>query len=113
MILILPFWFENDLISLYNEFKPEARYVYEKKHKSKATRKNFHNLKITVRGILLLCNKIPDKKPEDPTEILSWKNSLELISNDAINKFVLASIKMVLIENEKDLTVNFVRNKDF
>ena len=56
---------------------------------------------------------MPDKKPEDPTEILSWKKILENMANDAINKLVLASIKKGLIEDEKDLTVTFVRNKDF
>ena len=61
----------------------------------------------------MFCNKIPDKKPKDPTEILSWKNSPENMANDAITKLVLASIKRGLIEDEKDLTGNFVRNKDF
>ena len=75
-IMIYIFWFEEDLISLYNEYKIEATSVSDKKDKSKAMRKNYHNLKITVRGILLFWNKIPDMKPKDPTEILSWKNSL-------------------------------------
>ena len=35
------------------------------------------------------------------------------MANDAITKLVLASIKKGLIEDEKDLTVTFVRNKDF
>ena len=42
-----------------------------------------------------------------------WKNSIKNMANDAINKFLLASIKKGLIENEKDLTVTFVRNKYF
>ena len=113
MILIFLFWFEEDLISLYNEFKLEAKSVSDKKDKSKAMRKNFHNLEITVRVIILICNKTPDKKPEYPTYILSWKNSLENMANEAITRLVLASIKKGLIENEKDLTVTFVRNKDF
>ena len=46
---------------------------------------NVQNLKNTVRGILLSCDKMPDKKPEDPTEILAWKNSIELMANEAIN----------------------------
>ena len=61
----------------------------------------------------MFCNKIPDKKPEYPTDIFSWKNSLENMANEAITRFVLASIKKGLIENEKDLTVTFVRNKYF
>ena len=39
--------------------------------------------------------------------------SLENMANDAINTMVLVSIKKGLIENEKDLTVNFARNKYF
>ena len=112
MILIFLFWFEEDVISLYNEFNIEKRYVTEKKEKSNAMRKNFYNLNITVRGILLFCDKMPDKKTENPTEILSWKKSLEIMANDAINKLILVSIKKGLIENEKELTVTFVRNKD-
>ena len=76
-------------------------------------RKNFHNLKSTVRGILLFYDNITDKKPEDPTEILSWKNSLEIMANDAINKLLLDSIEKDLIKNEKELTVTFVRNKNY
>ena len=64
-----------------------------------------------MRGILLFCNKMPDMKPKYPTEILSWKKSPEKMTNDAITKLVLASIKKGLIEDEKDLTVTFVRNK--
>ena len=75
-------------------------------------RKTFHNLKNTVRGILLFFNNMPDKKPEDTTDILSWENSLKNMADDTINKFLLASIKKGLIENEKDLTVTFVKNKD-
>ena len=75
LIIIFLFWFEEDLISLYNEYKIEVKYVSDKKDKSKSMRKNYHNLKITVRGILMFCNNMPDKKPKDPTEILSWKNS--------------------------------------
>ena len=35
------------------------------------------------------------------------------MANDAITKLVLASIKKGLIEDEKELTVTFGRNKDF
>ena len=52
-------------------------------------------------------------KPKDLTEILLWKNSLEKMANDAINKLVLASIKKVLVEDEKGFTVTSLRNKDF
>ena len=41
------------------------------------------------------------------------EKSLENMANDAITKLVLASIKKGLIEDEKDLIVIFVRNKDF
>ena len=63
-------------------------------------KKNVHSLKSTVRGILLFYNKTPDKKPEYPTYILSWKNSLEIMANDEINKLLLASIEKGLIKNE-------------
>ena len=56
---------------------------------------------------------MPDKKTENPTEILSWKNSLEIMANDAINKLLLASIEKVLKKNEKELTVTFVRSIKF
>ena len=36
---------------------------------------------------------MPDKKPEDPTDILAWKNSLELMANEAINKLLSASME--------------------
>ena len=41
MIIIFLFWFEEDLISLYNEYKLEAKSVYDKKDKSKVVRKTF------------------------------------------------------------------------
>ena len=53
LIIIFLFWFEEDIISLYNEFKLEAKSVSDKNNKSKSMRKTYHNLKITVRGILL------------------------------------------------------------
>ena len=56
---------------------------------------------------------MPDMKPKDPTEILSWKNSLEKMVYDAITKLVSASIKKGLIKDEKELTVTSLRNKDF
>ena len=111
--MIYIFWFEEDLISLYNEYKIEAKYVSDQNSKSKSMRKNYHNLKINVRVILLLCNMMPDMKPWDTTEILSWKNLSKKMANDAITKLVFASIKKGLIEDEKDLTVTFVRNKYF
>ena len=52
---------------------------------------------------------MPDKKPEDPTEILAWQNSLELMANEAINKLLSASMEKGLTNNEKNLTVTFVR----
>ena len=39
LMLIFIFWFEEDLISLYNEYKIEAKSVSDKKGKSKAMRK--------------------------------------------------------------------------
>ena len=81
--------------------------------KIKFNEKNVHNLNITVRCILLFCDKMPDNKPEDSTELLSCKNSLEIMANDAINKLLSASMEKDLIKNEKELTVTFVRGKKF
>ena len=39
LILIFLFWFEEDLISLYNAYKIEAKSVSDKKDQSKAMRK--------------------------------------------------------------------------
>ena len=64
-----------------------------------------------MRGILLFCDKMPDKKPEYPIEILAWKNSIELMANEAINKSLSALMKKGLTNNEKELTVTFVRGK--
>ena len=94
---------------MYNGFKIERISASEKKERPYLVKTNVHNLKNTVRGILLFCNKIPDKKPEDLTEILAWKNSLELMANEAINKLLLESTEKGLINNEKELTVTFVR----
>ena len=60
LIQIFIFWFEEDVISLYNEFKFERRSDSEKKEKSNPLKKNVQNLKNTVRGILLFCDKIPN-----------------------------------------------------
>ena len=54
-----------------------------------------------------------DKKPEEPTEMLAWKNSLEVMANETINKLLSASMDKGLIKNEKDLTVTFVRDNFF
>ena len=73
-------------------------------------KKNVQNIKNTVKGILWFYNKMPDKKPEDPTEILAWKVSLPLISNKVIDKLFPRSIDKGLINNKKELTMTFVRD---
>ena len=78
LILIFLFWFEEDLISLYNDYKIEAKSVSDKNNKSKSMRNNYHSLKKIVRGILMFCNKMPNMKPKDPFEIFSWKNLLKI-----------------------------------
>ena len=57
-------------------------------------RNKYYNLKITSIAIPLFCNKMPDMKPKEPLQILSWKQYLENMDNDAITKLVSASIKM-------------------
>ena len=54
-------------------------------------------------------DKIPNKKPEVPTDILAWKFSLQLMAKKAINQLLTTSIEKGLIKNEKELTMNFVR----
>ena len=66
-----------------------------------------------MRAILLYCNEIPDKNPQNPLEILAWKNSLENMANDAIFKLVSEFKNKGLIKDEKDLTVTSLRNKEF
>ena len=61
----------------------------------------------------MFCDKMLNNKPEDPTEILAWKHYLELMSNEAINKLLSASMEKGLIKNENELTVTFVRGKIF
>ena len=72
-------------------------------------KENVQNLNNTVKGILLFCDNIPNKKPEDPTDILAWKVSISLMSNKKIDQFITRSIEKGLINNDKELTMNFVR----
>ena len=53
---------------------------------------------------------MPDKKPEDPTEILAWKVSLTLMANKAIDKLLMKSIEKGMINDEKELTMTLVRD---
>ena len=53
---------------------------------------------------------MPNKKPKEPTEILAWKVSLPLMSNKEIYLLHTRSVEKGLINNEKDLTMNFVRD---
>ena len=55
-------------------------------------------------------NKMPNKKPDDPDEILAWKVYLPLMSNKSINQLLTISIGKGLINNEKELTMSFVRD---
>ena len=45
----------------------------------------------------------------DPTEILAWKVSLPLMANKAIDNFRTVSIDKGKINNEKELTMSFVK----
>ena len=64
-----------------------------------------------MRGILLFCDIMSDNKPDDPTEILAWKNSLELMDNQKTNKLLSKSMEKGLIKNEKELSMTFVSDK--
>ena len=63
-----------------------------------------------MKGVLFFCNKMPNKKPEDPTEILAWKVSLTLMANKAIDKLLMKSIEKGMINDEKELTMTLVRD---
>ena len=64
-----------------------------------------------MRGILLFCDKIPNKKQRTQQRFLAWKNSLELMANEEINKLISASMEKGLIKNEKELSMTFMRDK--
>ena len=53
---------------------------------------------------------MPNKKPEDPTEVLTWKVSLPLMANKAMNQLITTSIDKGMIKNEEEHTINFVRD---
>ena len=72
--------------------------------------KNVKNLKNTVKGILLFYDKMLDRKPEDPTEIFSWKVSITLMGIKVTDQLLTRSIENGLINNEKALTMIFVRD---
>ena len=70
-----------------------------KEKKIKYIEKNVQNLYNTVKSILSFCNKMPNKRPDDPTGILAWKVSLPLRFNKAIDQLFTRSIEKVLINN--------------
>ena len=51
-----------------------------------------------------------DNKPEYPTDILAWKVSLPITAKNASDQLLTISIEKGLINNEKELTMNYVRN---
>ena len=76
-------------------------------------RKKVQNLKNIVKGTFCLCDKIPNKKPQDPPEILAWKVSLPIMADNAVDKWVLISIEKDLTQNEKDITTTFVKGYNY
>ena len=56
---------------------------------------------------------MPNKIPEEPYEILAWKFSLPFMANKAIYQLHTRSIEKGLINNEKELTMTFVRDITF
>ena len=81
-----------------------------KRKKGDQVKINVQNLKNTVKGILWFCNKMPNKKPEDPTKILARKVSLPLIANKETDQLLTRSIEKVMIKNERELTMNCFGN---
>ena len=78
--------------------------------KTKSSENNVQNLKNIVKGILWFCNNMPNKKPEDPTDILALKMSFPLMVNKSINQMLTRSIENILIKNEKEFTMTFVKD---
>ena len=48
--------------------------------KTTSLKKN-HNFKKMVKGVLWFCKNMPEKNPENPTELLGWKVSLSKMEN--------------------------------
>ena len=63
--------FEGYVIYLCGGFKLEQKADSENK-KIKSSEESVQKLNSTVKGILLFCDKMPNKNPEEPTEILEW-----------------------------------------
>ena len=57
-----------------------------KEIKIKYGEKYFQNLKNTVRGILLFCNNMPNKKLQNPTDIIAYRVSLKLMTSKEIDQ---------------------------
>ena len=93
---------------MYNEFNIERRIDSEKK-KSKSCEKKSKLKEYCERHTLVLHN-MTNKKPEDPTDILALKVSLPLMVNKSINQMLTRSIENILIKNEKEFTMTFVKD---
>ena len=70
-----------------------------KENKIKYIEKNVQNLYNTMKSILSFCDKMPNKRPYDPTGIFAWKVSLPISFNKAIGQLFTRSIEKVLINN--------------
>ena len=58
----------------------------------------------------MFCDNIPNKKSEEPTDILEWKVSLSLTYKNASDQLLTIAIEKGLMNNEKELTMNFGRD---
>ena len=92
---------------MYDEFSLDRKTYYAQE---KTWWKNVQNLKNNVKGILWFCNKIPNNKPEDPTEILTYKVSLPLMANYKIDQLRTRSIEKGLMKNKMGLTMTLLRD---
>ena len=64
---IFCYWFEEDVIALYNYFKIEQKTDYEKKSNPV---KNVQNLNNNVKGILCFCDIMTNKNQS--TQLICW-----------------------------------------
>ena len=74
--------------------------------KTTSLKKN-HNFKKMVKGVLWFCKNMPEKNPENPTELLGWKVSLIEMGNGALNTLFHKSIDNHLTTKENGMTLNF------
>ena len=65
-----------------------------------------------MKGIFWFCGNIPNRTPEDSTQLLALEVSLLITADNAVNKFIKGSINKDMIKKEKDPTMTFVKGSN-